>query len=308
MAPLIHVGYQKTASTFLQHTVFSNEEIFFTPWNILSAEAIDHFVLRHPQRFNPSLIRNELKAPEGLIPVVSHENLLGYPIFGRYHAQPAARRIAETFPDAKILVCIREQRSILLSNYIQYIRQGGNLKLHNMLTNNRERPGYRPLLRLDHFEYDLTYSILREFFDDSQILMLPYELLRADHQAFMKKLGDFAGADLSALRPAKAVHVRPGATAVRLEHFLNGIIKNPSPLPEHYKDYPIAVRARTKLVKWVDALSKNTPLNKNFFKSLEQEIESHVDNYFDISNARTSNLTGFDLSAYGYRAASSASQ
>ena len=47
-APLIHIGYHKTATTFLQQELFADDRTFQAPWKPQSAEAIEHFVLTHP--------------------------------------------------------------------------------------------------------------------------------------------------------------------------------------------------------------------------------------------------------------------
>lgn len=48
VAPLIHIGYHKTATTFLQEELFTDTERFVTPWGPQAGQAIEHFVLEHP--------------------------------------------------------------------------------------------------------------------------------------------------------------------------------------------------------------------------------------------------------------------
>lgn len=300
--PLIHVGYQKTASTFLQEKVFSNSSVFDAPWGAQSAQAIETFVLQHPCRFDPSEVRSAFSAQHGKVPVISHEDLLGYPIYGRYYASLVLDRIASTFPSARVFVCIREQRAMLLSNYFQYVRQGGTNSLSHMLIGSGERAGFRPMFRLDHFEYDLTYSLLRAHFDDEQILMLPMKLLRSDLSGFMKRLNDFIGVNYSwDFTGQKVVNRRSSPTALRVERVLNSVLPNPPALPERYSDYPLHVRARNRLVRTVDRFTSNKWFNTRFLEYLKEQIEEHVGAYFDASNRKVSELTGLNLASLGYR-------
>jgi hypothetical protein len=300
--PLIHVGYQKTASTFLQQEVFSNTSVFDAPWGTKAAQAIEAFVLQHPCRFDPSEVQSAFIAKRGKVPVISNEDLLGYPIYGRYYASLVIDRIASTFPNARVLVCIREQRAMLLSNYFQYVRQGGTNSLSHMLIGSGDRSGFRPTFRLDHFEYDLTYSLLRAHFDDEQILILPMELLRSDLSGFMRRLNDFIGVNYSwDLTDQTVVNRRSSPTTLRVERILNGVLPNPPTLPERYSDYPLHVRVRNRLVRAVDRFTSNNNFSARFLEKIKGQIEDHVGAYFDASNRKVSELAGVNLASLGYR-------
>lgn len=299
--PLIHLGYQKTASTFLQKNVFSDNSVFYAPWSVQAAQAIEAFVLQHPCRFDPSAVQSAFAAPPGKVPVISHEDLLGYPIYGRYYANTTVERIASAFPKAKILVCIREQRAMLLSNYFQYIRQGGTKSLSHMLVGAGTRAGFRPRFRLDHFEYDLTYSILRKYFADAQILMLPMELIRSDLPNFMTRLNGFVGLTHDWEFPEqKVVNRRNSPTALRVERFLNGVLPNPPALPARYSDYPLRVRARNRLVRIVDKFG-GAKSGASYLQGIKEQIENHVGGHFDSSNRNVAELMDIDLAPFGYR-------
>ncbi|MGB5311120.1 MAG: hypothetical protein WBN38_03550, partial [Polyangiales bacterium] len=56
--PLLHLGYHKTATTWLQNAVFSDEDLgFISPWGAQAGIAVDEFVLANPFRFNPTQAR-----------------------------------------------------------------------------------------------------------------------------------------------------------------------------------------------------------------------------------------------------------
>ena len=300
--PLIHLGYQKTASTFLQKLVFSNEEVFYAPWGPQSAQAIDTFVLEHPRRFTPEKIRSSLIDPDGRVPIISHEDLLGYPAYGRYYAGPTIRRIFESLPNSRLLICVREQEAILLSNYFQYIRQGGTRNLHQMLVGAGARVGFRPMFRLDHFEYDLTYSLIREHFTKDRIMFLPVELLRSNQERFMTLLSDFMGIDYHwRINAPKIINRRSSSIALISERLLNKVFRNPHTLPEKYSDYPFRVRGRNRVVRTISKITAGRKVDDHYLNKMKTEISFHVKDYFRESNDRLSNITGIDFSDFGYK-------
>jgi len=280
----------------LQQTVFSDEKRFCTPWGVQPAEAIEHFILQHPCQFDPERIRAEFVSDDIRRAVISHEDLLGYPIHGRYYTELAARRIAETFPSARVLVCIREQQAVLLSNYFQYVKQGGTCDLPTLLETHQGRAGFRPTFRLDHFEYDLTYRTLRRFFDADQILMLPLELLRTSRPEFFHTLFGFARVEVPDVFPESVANKRSTDMGLRLARVLNRSLPNPMTRPTRYADYPLRYRLRNRLVRMIDRFDWGGAETCR----LQGIIDAHVGTYFDASNARLEGLVQRDLAALGY--------
>lgn len=60
-------------------------------------------------------------------PVLSAERLSGNPHSGGYDSLQTAKRLHRLFPQAKVLVVVREQTEEILSCYNQYVRAGGVL-------------------------------------------------------------------------------------------------------------------------------------------------------------------------------------
>jgi len=125
---LFHVGHHKTATTWLQNTVFQPEHGF--------TQVLDHpeifktVVNPHGLHFKAGLPRALIAervaaAPDSSVSVVSLESLSGSPFSGGRESDDFARRIAEISPDAKILITIREQCRIIASVYMQYLSRGG---------------------------------------------------------------------------------------------------------------------------------------------------------------------------------------
>jgi hypothetical protein len=129
---LIHIGYPKTGSTWLQRSVFRNPKrgFFLSSRHkvrkfLIAPHAFDFEVQSCCQQFLPDLQQAEEK---GLTPVLSQELLAGNAHTGGYDSGTNANRLAQVFPEAKILVVIREQKRMIISTYKQYVKGGGMLR------------------------------------------------------------------------------------------------------------------------------------------------------------------------------------
>jgi hypothetical protein len=302
---LIHIGYHKTGTSYLQRHVFTDPASrFIAPWTVNSGEAIQHFVLTHPERFNAAAVRSEFHSKIGdnhigLVPVISHEDLCGYPVYGRYYGREVAERLQQTFPDAKILITTREQKSALRSLYGQYVRQGGEWRITTFLGSGDEPPGFAPICRLDHLEYDLLAGHYAKLFGDNQILVLPYELLASNPIEFQQHVHNFAGTGATASDAFERELAGLGALSLRLMRSLNKFLRQAPDWNGDWHKIPRAVRAKIKVCNIFDSLVPRS-WHRNEDNRLKALIAQRVGGYYRESNARLQKLTKFDLKSFGY--------
>ena len=132
---LFHVGYPKASSTWLQERLFLPQHGFFPVYfNKTDREILNNFLV-DPTAFNYDAARFRADLEERLrhglerqhtVPVISAESLTGMSNDAPMGSTKLiAERIHNTWPDAKILIVVREQFSIILSGYFQYVRGGG---------------------------------------------------------------------------------------------------------------------------------------------------------------------------------------
>ena len=106
--PLLHVGYAKTGSTWLQKSVFGRPDGPFLLLPLL--DALEYFVFRDDAETAPGRIAAELAGfrtradAADAVPVVSHEVLVGDQTQGRYWGHQVARRLQAVFPDGRVLM------------------------------------------------------------------------------------------------------------------------------------------------------------------------------------------------------------
>lgn len=306
--PVIHIGYHKTASSLLQHRFFDEPSLGFRlyPRNSLARMLVEP----HPFAFDAQACRERL-APwidatrgRGLTPVFSHERLSGYPHSGGFDSREIADRIAAVFDGARVLVAIREQRAMILSNYRQYVRDGGASPLERYLdppqSGHRRVPGFAP----EFFEYDRLLDLYRDRFGAGNVRVLVYEELRVEPSRFLERISDFAQTGLSS--PASAERatqeiLNPAMSSVELHllRWANLLFRtgplNPSPLLPSQFGYAAAWR----LARGIGRLRSATAKPSRDLPE-RQIIEARFANTYRRSNARLAEMTGLDLAAFGY--------
>jgi hypothetical protein len=177
-----------------------------------------------------------------------------------------AERLAATFPEARVLVVIREQAQMLVSAYKQYVKRGGPGTLEQYATSPSQQLRV-PLFDFRFFEYHRLVGYYQSLFGAENVMVLPYELLRAKPLAFLERIGGFAGTNVS-----------PSASKGGAEGVDRTLLR---------LCYKADVRIPAKL----------RVLSERRLRALAEEL---VDGLYAKSNAATSVLAGFDLGAFGY--------
>jgi hypothetical protein len=195
---LIHIGYHKTGTSWLQKEFFENP---LTGINSLAkyhhrAEWITEFVkpfYLYDQNNVKKLIKQSYKRNK--LNALSLERLSGYPSTGGYDSLENAHRLKSLFPNAKILIVVREQRSMISSHYMEYLKANGAEKLEELFTPNRFYLIRNPIFQLEFFNYNHLIKIYDELFTKDNVLVLPFELLKADSLQLVKSISDFIQMD-----------------------------------------------------------------------------------------------------------------
>lgn len=300
MRPLLHIGYHKTGSTFLQRRVFPEPGFSLVARSKVLRPA---FVECDPFAFDARAAREALRPgidkarEDGLVPVLSAERLSGNPHSGGYDSRQTAERLAAAFPEARVLVVIREQAQMLVSAYKQYVKRGGPGTLRQYATPaSKERRV--PLFDFRFFEYHRLVGFYRGLFGAEDVMVLPYELLRADPGAFLGRIGAFAGAEARASDP-EPVKVSPSALSLSLARRANRWVVrsdlNPAPPFEREGADRALVRLSLRADEKLPAAWR-----ERAERALLAEAEGLAEGLYAESNDATSELAGLDLGKFGY--------
>ena len=194
MSPLIHIGYHKTATTWMQAQLFTPAH----GYRMLAdhPEIFAHITRPHGLVFDPAPMRaliaeRSADLPKGHVPVLSSEIISGHPFYGGQMSDTYAERVKAIAPEAKILISIRAQQNILPSVYMQYLLRGGTMP-HAMFFAGTDVPGYLGFDPL-HFEYDRLVGLYQKLFGAQNVYVMTQESLAADMDAACHGLAGFAG-------------------------------------------------------------------------------------------------------------------
>jgi len=200
---IFHIGLHKTASTWFQKDVFANRSDWFGMHEKFRRSKI-HSLFCQESIFNDigdnQLYKEFVAEIDDILLksrycVVSHERLSGYPPSGSYDLVSIAKKIKKYFPNAKVMLLIREQRAMIYSMWKQQIKDGGSLSLNQYLRPIEVTPVRIPRFTIQNYDYDRIASFYKKLFGDSNVLVLPFELLKYDLKILGKNLAEFLELD-----------------------------------------------------------------------------------------------------------------
>jgi hypothetical protein len=311
---LVHIGYQKTGSTWLQTQFLNHPDLLFSrPFS--TTEFKEKVILPHPFLFEKDTVHNELKQriadiPDSEIAVISVESISGSFFCNGADGLERANRIKSVLPDASVLICIREQRAMLRSSYKHYIKAQGTLSLDQWLTASSRSNGKIPVFDPVRFQYHHLISHYQSLFGADNVLVLPFEQFGQSPKSYINQIAVFSGLPLpDDVRDNLNYGHRsnPGLSffSARIKRHLNrlfahDLVLNPKPV------LPIKVHHQT-LKKISDRLDRRVPrkLKSHYEKKIITMIDQWVGDRYQESNAITAELTGLNLCDYGYDLAES---
>ena len=310
---LIHIGFHKTGTTFLQRKIFNKKENgFCTPVDRIHLR--DIFIQTDPFEFDPVKIRADLwpnidqAFQDQLVPVLSHEQISGQPGGGAYglrrrekeaSRKEIADRLYDCFPQARILIVIREQCDMIQSIY-KFLVCGWHGKLSatigQFLDQSPLNDGYSPLFSMWYIEYHRIVEYYMNLFGQSSILVLPYEWLRDDPNYFINHIRSFVDLDSQQTYQSEKVNEGYSAAVCEFRRVLNRWIVSPNQPGKISKMESRADRLCSRVNRWIpESLHKKTD------QELAKKIEKLVAGFYAESNQKTANLTGLDLKSLGYK-------
>lgn len=316
-APLIHIGMHKTGTSWLQVHLFANPASVF--WNAAPDSAKP---AKSRAKFGSDLFYRDVRGntlpeegfdaagtraalgadavPQGRCLVVSHERLSGHPVSNGFDRAWIAARLHAALPEGRVLLVVREQRAMILSNYMQYLKFGGPHGIRRYMS--PENDGRAPSLDLGYWNYDRLADIYIRRFGRDNLLVLPYELLRRDAADFVARICRFAGVEeppaSAAIQRENASQNYVSATGLRL---ISPLLR--SSRGNGFAPSPFGRRAghavHLGLQRAIGALVPET-LNEQVKRRLFAQIEEAVGDRYRESNQRLAAMTGLDLLAHGY--------
>lgn len=300
--PLLHVGFHKTGTTFLQESVFAHPQTkgFASPWG---ADVVQHFIITHRERFDPAAVRAAFDQriaemdPEGTcVPVLSHEAL------SRHNIQcDAADRVIETFPQGRVLFGIREQKAAIRSLFGDYVRRFGELRIDQYLGSEDDPPGFAPYCPVETFEYHLLIRRYVRHYGPENVLVMPMELLRHDPLAYENRIHEFAGTGRTAQEAARPKRVGRRGAALALRRRFNKLwfLRRRRPYHGDYASTGLGYRCAERVCRIVDRWAPDA-LHRHCDRRLKEYIEQRIGDYYHAGNQELSTYVDDPLAELGY--------
>jgi Sulfotransferase family len=298
-SPVIHIGFPKTGTTALQRGFFPRLE----PFVYLNSRLREHDMRLRPllnqlrevgdDEYPEAELSEFLTNAAGGGPFLISDEELSWPRRGSIDlATRTATRLHGLAPDARILICVRHQGSMIRSLYSLYVQKGGSETFARYLD--------RHQAILENLRYDRVVELYGAVFGGDRVKVMPYESLLTDPEGFLGELARFLSAEVRVDQAGLAVANRSLSRPSRwlLRHY-NRLFRvspfNPRPL---LVAIPEANRFRRLLHLRIDPwLFSRAP--RGLPRSDQKRLDSLLPT-FAQSNLRLSRLTGLSLRELGY--------
>lgn len=178
---LIHIGFPKAGSTYLQQWFESHPELYFQGKHFAQGFYDAWELARYAER-SRTVPKRYVLSCEDLTIFKSKRDQLGMRELHRDDVRQFQNNVcgmlSHIFPAAKILIVTRGYASIFHSLYSQYISMAGSL-------NPAEYAAVHKDWYTEVLDYNYVINLYRKAFGQDKVIVLPYELMRDDLPAFL---------------------------------------------------------------------------------------------------------------------------
>lgn len=177
MRHVVHIGFHKTGSTWLQGQVFPNAQGVIPTTD----DKLAYYLIRdltNGEEFRRDTFAAFVNEAPGRL-LLSYEGIVGSPWNLGVTADERADRLSSVVPDADIVVVRRDPAELRRSLYVQWIQQGGA---------GTEADFEASVLNRDYLDIDGGIARFEKRFD--RVHVFPYEVLKNTPGAFLSQLGE----------------------------------------------------------------------------------------------------------------------
>lgn len=294
--PIVHIGYPKTGTTWFQKQLYPKvKDIYF----FSREELIEHLINIDIFSFDPPKARRELETlANGKRMVICEELLVGgldIPFGLGEFIKVMADRLRLVFPDAEIVIFVRNQVDIIASAYFQYIRSGGTYSVRKYLNANKTFNAFfknHLLYSLKFFQFDLTIRYYEKLFTKEQVSVFLYEDFKTNTEQFVEEfLGEFNLGFPKTVSHKTIENLRFSKPLIVSMRFFNHFYAKNTARKSHWinvpKFYALFLQTHLYLNRWAvlsrwrkstSILGKNNieKIN-NFYKASNQNLAKYVE-------------------------------
>ena len=174
MKNLFHIGYHKTATTWFQKKFYP----LLKNYNQVDRSKIrDFFYENNYQDFSSK--KNQIFCDEELSGNIHNGAYLGL------LSENIATKISK-FENPKVIIFIRSQYDIIVSSYLQYIKEGGNYSFSRYIEHKEfERSNRSSLFSFKHFDYKNLIHKYQSLIGKENVYIYLFEDFITDQELFI---------------------------------------------------------------------------------------------------------------------------
>lgn len=221
---VLHIGMQRTGTTFLQYNVFP----YIKEINMVDFDRTDTGVVGNGQikkimlnieKYDYDIISKKIfsRFKQNKINLISDENI-NCKMFSREDKRfLKTTKLKEFFPDAKIIFGIRNKEQLFVSWYVKYVMKGGSSSFREYINEveNVKKLDYEPYI---DFLYDL--------YGKENVYVYKFEDLKNDAIGFVRGVCDFIGVVVPSFKNEKS-NVAYNINQLKIALFLNRFLRIP---------------------------------------------------------------------------------
>lgn len=189
---IAHIGFPKTATTFLQRSVFpAIKGVNYIDYHT-SVELLSSLIYLDDLDYSPKVVEENLKSHLSDSPnLMSFEGLCGAPFIYKGLGRSAIAGRLKELGFNKVIITLREQESLIDSIYRQHILQGGVVRFKDFIDIDGKFNLYNRSFNLEYLNYYKLIKLYREVFGTQSVIVLSHKELVTDQQSYVRKLVDF---------------------------------------------------------------------------------------------------------------------
>ena len=176
MKNLFHIGYHKTATTWFQKRFYP----LLKNYNLVDRGKIRDFIFDNNfQDFSSK--KNQIFCDEELSGNIHNGAYLGL------LSENVATKISK-FKNPKVIIFIRNQYDIIVSSYLQYIKEGGNYSFSRYIEHKEfQRSNRSSLFSFKHFDYKNLIHKYQSLIGKENVYIYLFEDFITDQELFISK-------------------------------------------------------------------------------------------------------------------------